>query len=338
MLRALLSEGVEAKVLCLTKDEPVEREIRDLGVAVEWIGRSQNSLIRLRDLVDNVRREPVQILQSSHFYTNIYTAFAGRALRIPSIGAVRGDLKKAIASNGYFGRTQIRSPKHIITNSRSAMTDAIAMGIDSNRIDFVGNAVAIRTRVINSFIEKPLNILFAGRLVSVKRPELFLRLASELLFQLASPLLNFKIVGDGPLRSQLEKLAIDLGLMDKGVTFLGERSDMDQVYQAADILVLTSEHEGTPNVVLEAMSHGIPVVATKVGGVPEVVTEGTGILVDADDFESMLHCTKSLILNHDRRIDMGARGMEFVRKNHSIGRLQDKLTHIYSKVLRSQGQ
>lgn len=335
MLRALLNEGIEAKVLCLTKDEPVEREIRDLGVAVEWIGRSQNRLIRLRVLVNTLRREPVQILQSSHFYTNIYTAFAGRALRIPSIGAIRGDLKKAMASNGCFGRTQLKSPKHIITNSRSAMTDAIALGIDSNRIDFVGNAVAVgnRTKAINSFIERPLNILFAGRLVSVKRPEVFLRLAAELLVQLASPHLNFKIVGDGPLRPQLEKLAIDLGLMNKGVTFLGERSDMDQIYRAADILVLTSEHEGTPNVVLEAMAHGIPVVATRVGGVPEILTDGRGFVVGPDDFDGLFKCTARLIRNGELRRRMGENGREFVLENHSFQQMQSKLANIYSKIL-----
>jgi glycosyltransferase involved in cell wall biosynthesis len=335
MLKALSNEGIETRVLCLTKGEAVEKEISDLGINVEWVGRSRNRLSRLREIVRNVQKRPVDILQSAHFFTNIYAALAGRALGTPSIGAIRGDLNQAIAANGTFGNPQLKWPRHLIANSQSAITEAIARGVDRKRIDFVRNVVDLSetTEKRESFARGHLNILFAGRLVSVKRPEIFLKLAAELRNDLPESDLRFHIAGDGPLRPQLEELAADLGLLPDDVRFLGERSEMTEVYRETDILVLTSEHEGTPNVVLEAMAHGIPVVATRVGGVPEVVRDECGTMVEPQDLEGLVNSVRTLILDSSLRQRKGKHAYDQVRKNHSFEYLQKRLPSIYSQAL-----
>ncbi len=335
MLKALQNEGVNTRVLCLTKGEALEKEILDLGISVDWVGSSKNNLVRLNKIISNLRSEAVDIIQSSHFYTNTYAALGGRGLGIPNVGAIRGDLNDAIASNGLFGNLQLKFPRHLIANSRSAVGEATARGIDQKNIDLVRNAVDFSNAIAkeNKSDRDRLNILFAGRLVPVKRPEIFLRMASELHRGGFDHDLNFQLAGDGPLRSQLEKQAVEFGLPSNYISFLGEQAEMNKVYMETDILVLTSEHEGTPNVILEAMSHGIPVVATRVGGVPEILGKECGMLVEPDDPEEIVKAVRTLILDRDLRCRMGGHAREYVRKNHSFEYLQDRLTGIYSQIL-----
>src|SRR5688572_19887114 len=99
MLKALQREGISTRVLSLTKGEEYERRIENIGIDVEFVGSSNNQLRRLWAMIDRLRRDPVDVIQGAHFFTNIYTALAGRALGIPSVGAVRGDLTRAIAAN-----------------------------------------------------------------------------------------------------------------------------------------------------------------------------------------------------------------------------------------------
>lgn len=173
-------------------------------------------------------------------------------------------------------------------------------------------------------------MLFAGRLVSQKRPERFIALAAELKVLYPGKELNFLIAGDGPLRDSLEKLAEERGMTSGEIHFLGEQENMSDLYKEADILVLTSENEGTPNVILEAMANGMAVVATKVGGVPEILNSDCGIVVDPNHFPELVQAVSSLIGDREKRVRMGSRGREFVRRNHSIGYLQKQLLTIYN--------
>jgi glycosyltransferase involved in cell wall biosynthesis len=158
-------------------------------------------------------------------------------------------------------------------------------------------------------------------------------IAARLLRKMPDRMLRFQIAGDGPVRERTERLACDLGLPSDRIEFLGEVARIESVYQDADILVLTSEHEGTPNVILEAMSFGVPVVATNVGGVPEIVPDDCGILVQPNDFQGLLNAATTMVIDDDLRNRMGRRAQEYVRNNHSIGYLQERLKTIYSGLL-----
>jgi glycosyltransferase involved in cell wall biosynthesis len=338
MLKALSKEGIDTRVLCLTQGEAFERDILYLGLRVECVGQSRNRLVRLGRLIQDLRKTPVDILQSTHFFTNMYAAMAGRAVGIPTIGAIRGDLMHAIDANGNLGQLHLRWPHHLIANSASAASNAVQRGIDPKRVDFVRNAVALGPeRVKETSDGRKLNIIFAGRLVPLKRPEVFLKLASKLLADVPHQSLNFQVVGDGPIKEPMMILAEELRLSPDNVEFLGEVSDMENIYQRADILVLTSEHEGTPNVILEAMSHGVAVVATRVGGVPDIVPSECGILVEPDDLNGLFDSVSSLIFDDDLRERTGSNAREYVRKNHSIEYLQEKLTSIYVNLMERRG-
>ncbi|MEO8042319.1 MAG: glycosyltransferase, partial [Acidobacteriota bacterium] len=127
----------------------------------------------------------------------------------------------------------------------------------------------------------------------------------------------------------------DRGLSEV-VHFLGEQQDMSETYANADLLVLTSRYEGTPNVLLEAMAHGVPVVATKVGGVPEIVTEKCGILVNPLSLPDLAEAVIRLTAEPLVRKEMGNAGRAYVERNHSQSSLGRRLTEIYSKLLEAK--
>jgi glycosyltransferase involved in cell wall biosynthesis len=117
----------------------------------------------------------------------------------------------------------------------------------------------------------------------------------------------FVIAGDGPSRSELVTLCRQLGI-EKHVRFLGLRKDIPDLLRSFDVFVLTSNDESFGNSIVEAMASGLPVVSTAVGGVPEIVTDDTGILVPAGDAEAVAKAVIALLRDPTRREAMGQAG------------------------------
>jgi glycosyltransferase involved in cell wall biosynthesis len=132
------------------------------------------------------------------------------------------------------------------------------------------------------------------------------------------PKLELHIVGDGPERAALETLAKQLGLADM-VKFLGFRSDVDALLAQSHVFVLTSLSEGIPMAILEAMKSGLPVVATRVGGVPATVQEGvTGLLVESGDERAHVRAHAAQIEQPDRAAAQGVAGHARARQEFSV--------------------
>lgn len=333
MLRALRNLRTEAEVLCLTEGESYGDEIRELGFDVKYVGASSNRFARLWKIISSLRSSKADIIQSSHFYTNLYAGFAGRYLNIPSIGAVRSDLDYELESHRFTGRLQISLPNILLTNSALAQRQLRGRRIGPQKVEVVRNVVEVERVPADRVRGEGLRLLFVGRLDKNKRPERFIHLASVLAEQHRTDGLEFQVAGNGEMLEELKRTAELLGLGPDSMVFLGDCDRMSQIYRQADILVSTSDREGTPNVILEAMSYGLPVVATAVGGTVEILDHTRGILVEPGDERSLVSAASGLIRNKGLRLLLGAEGKRYVLENHSLERLQTQLHDVYDQLL-----
>jgi glycosyltransferase involved in cell wall biosynthesis len=143
----------------------------------------------------------------------------------------------------------------------------------------------------------------------------------------------FAIAGDGPKRRQLEKLAADLGVEDR-VRFLGSRSDIPALLGASDLFVLPSRYEGFPLALLEAMAAEVPVVATRIDGIDELVVDGqNGDLVEAGDSAALGSAITNLLADPDRRKALATRGHELVLQRYGAEAMTARVTHVYDELL-----
>ncbi len=335
MLRVLLERDAEPTVLCLTRGEYWESRIRALGVPVLCVGDSRSALARITRIAAALRSRRAAIVQSQHFYTNLYSYSAARITGTREIGAIRSDVANEMAANaGLAGRLLLRMPRRIAVNSASAIERAVAFGAERRRLHFLPNVVDVNAfRCERRGEPGTIRLLAVGRLGQVKRFDRFVRLIARLRQQSAVRIAA-TIIGDGPARQQLQCEAERLGLTEESCRFEGSVDDMSHRYADADILVLTSDHEGTPNVVIEAMASGLPVVATLVGGVPEIVKHAqTGILIDPENEDQLTSATQQLVCDRSLRERYGAAGRRFVAEHHGLSRLADALADLYEKTL-----
>jgi len=293
-LQALCQAGATPRLLSLDQGEFWEDTIKALGICVTCVGDQPARLTRLFRVMKELRKNPPDVLQSQHFYANAYVSVAAWLLQASGIGAMRNNGRTEVSGSGPLGGwLNLRLPRTIAANSQMAIQYALAQGVPASRLYFLPNVVDTDWFKPSSPCSKgPLTLIAVGRLVKQKRLDRFISLVGRLRTDFRLDVRGL-IVGPGcqneDLRPELENQARSLGLFPDIVQFRGGVSDIRSVYHEADVCVLTSDFEGTPNVLLEAMSSGLPVVSTKVGGVPDIVRHGrTGFLAAPDDLDGLL--------------------------------------------------
>ena len=141
------------------------------------------------------------------------------------------------------------------------------------------------------------------------------------------------LVGDGPDREEIEQQAHSLGVI-RHCLFVGYQDDVGSWYESFDVLVLPSANEGTPVVAIEALAAGCPVVATRVGGVPDVVEDGvTGFLVEPRDTEALADRLERLARDPELRRKLGGTGRERVPSRYAVDRLVGDIDELYRSLL-----
>lgn len=179
--------------------------------------------------------------------------------------------------------------------------------------------------------EKELVIGSAGRVTEQKGYKYLIMAAREL----KAKGKNFRIViaGDGPLIKRLERQAIEFGIGEL-ILFIGFVEDIFRFLQGIDIFILPSLYEGFPFAILEAMAAEKPVIATRVGGIPEVVIDGvTGLMIPPRDHLAISRAIEFLIDRKDIATEMGRRGRERVEKHFSSNRMVEKTLDIYKELV-----
>lgn len=169
---------------------------------------------------------------------------------------------------------------------------------------------------------------WVGRLSPEKGPDILLRAMPHL----ADPAWRVSMIGDGPLRAELGEMVDQRGLADR-VSWHGLIPDAARCYAAFDCLVLSSRTEGTPIVLLEAMAGGIPVIATRVGGVPDVVREDEGLLVAPEDPEALAAAVRTVLIDPAGAASRAARAATRVARDYAPGPWLDRHADLYRSIL-----
>ena len=245
-----------------------------------------------------------------------------------------------------FGRFQLnyllKETDYLVAVSKATGTDFKEIGYPESRIVYIPNGVEIPTKGKTLF-GRVINALTTARLSEEKGVDVLLRALTIVVRQ--EKTLKLVVIGDGPLESELKRLAQSLGLVGS-VDFMGMTRNVAQHLKSADIFVLPSRTEGLSNALLEAMSHGIPCVATNVGGNSELLGAGdekipsqgyviarNGLLVNPDDVRGLSEAILYVIRNQRKGEEMGRIGRKFIEENFSIDLVADKYIGLYQHML-----
>lgn len=340
MAEALQRCGVTVRCYCLTRGDFYEARLTEIGLTPTWIGRFQQPAFRVMQLHRLLREFRPQIVQAGHFYANLYAALGARSCGAISIGAVRNDGAFELRENKFWGPRLLRLPDAIIANShagarhvqarRRSPGDVIVVPnvIDLGAFDATRSVLDLRTAG-----RGPIAVA-VGRLVPAKRYDLFLQALARA--RQTVPDLRGVIVGEGPERASLEQQALLLDLDSDAIRFVGARDDVAALLRQADFLVSSSDHEGFPNVILEAMAARLPVVTTPAGDAASVILPGvSGIVVPHNDVEALAAEMRRLASAPSLRQTMGMAARKRVELLYGHHTLANKMLTAYDRVVRS---
>ena len=336
------------RMACATReaDPGVVERLRAAGVSVSVLGRRRTSSLRpwLR-LLRLLRREQVDVLHAHKFGSNVWAVVLGRLARVPVVIAHEHTWS-------YEGqRLRKLLDRHLV--ARGAATIVAVSEADRARMIELERIPAERVRVVPNGIpplpgpsgrdvraelgigpDAPL-VLAIGLLRPQKAFGNLIRAAAILAPE--HPGLRVLIAGGGPERESLEALVQELGV-GRTVTLLGPRDDVPDLLSAADVAVNSSDFEGTPLAVLEYMAAGRAIVATRVGGVPDVITDGVeGVLVPSGDPAALAAAVGDLLGDPDRRARLGPAARERQQRDHTVDATVRRIEELYADLWRARG-
>ena len=361
--------GAEKQILRVAK--PLRREGFELALLVLY--RRKGSMPPLHPLVAEARRQRLvaeqveddrrlsfsvighiarklkegqfSLLQTHEYRGDILGGIAARLAGVKSIATVRGYTDRTLALRLYkvLDLLALRFFTKVVTVSEHLCGQVLSAGLPEQKVVTIYNAIgaeafAAKATLAGPGLREHLGIgnqqrivTIVGRLSVEKGHRYFLEGAKRVLNCL--PETRFLIVGDGPLRKELGRLTSSLGV-DGAISFLGYQREVAALMSISDVLVLSSLREGLPNVLIEAMALAKPIVATRVGGVPEIVRDGeTGILVPPKDPERLAESLLYLLRNPGEGKRLGERGKAVVVQEFNVETMAHKIAEVYREVL-----
>jgi glycosyltransferase involved in cell wall biosynthesis len=336
----------------------------ELGVPVVTIPHLHREISPVRDLLATWRlARIIRIERPTILHT--HTAKAGAVGRAAALLAGRSRPPIIVHTfhghvlRGYFGRfwtgvfrllerLLARITDALVAVSPEVRDELVALGVApaskfrvirlgielDNRVSSDGSARA-ETRRTMGVPEARFVVGWIGRMTGVKRTDVVLKGFRALRDNGVDAILC--MVGDGPDRAAVEQLAGELGIV-RDCLFAGYQEDVGPFFAAFDVFVLPSGNEGTPVTAIEALATGCPVVATRVGGVPDVVDDGVdGFLVAPGAVQEVAARLAELARDPELRVRMGAAGRERMRTRYAVDRLVDDVDRLYRELLERRG-
>lgn len=337
---------------------------QDLGVPVIRLSALKRDISPLRDAMSVIRLANLIRVQRPHIL-HTHTAKAGAIGRLAAILA--GDARPPIVVHTYHGhvlrgyfdpvranafrlieRWLAKMTTTLIAVSPQVRDDLVRLGVaPTEKFAVVRLGVELderipadqngrgETRRVLGIPPERFMVGWVGRMTGIKRTDDVLLAVRKLRERGVDACLC--MVGDGPDRDHVEQRAHDLGIVENCL-FLGYQEEVSPYFAAFDAMVLPSANEGTPVTAIEALAACRPVVATRVGGVPDVVRDGEdGFLVEPGDVDALADRLAALAADPELRARMGAAGRLRVLPRYAVDRLVTDMDRLYRELLAARG-
>lgn len=336
---------------CLGPEEEISKEIERIDIETVALNRVRYHRFSpgiVRDLYRLMKQKNIHIVRTHRYRANLYGRLAALLSGVPvKIISLHDNYRKDLRlERRIVNKILLKVTDKIVAVSESIRKDIIKYdgidsskilvipnGIDTERFKPKGNFADIRKEF--SIKESDIVVGFVGRVVPAKGLEYLI----DALPFLKKEFKNIKllITGEGSTMERLKKKAKENNVHDS-IIFTGKRRDIPDILSCTDIFVMPSVAEGLPNALLEAMAMGKPIVATEVGGIPEVIKNGhSGLLVPPRNPEALATAIKDLISNDQLAAKMGQVARHIVLDNFSIWSIAQKWQTLYLSILREKG-
>jgi len=327
---------------------------------IKFIGRPLFVYLSISDLIKIIKHNKIDIIHAHNFAAGFSAGIASKITGVPMILSVHQDISEYVTASSnkirkllsiLRGQTSMFVYKiavmlsiKILCVSRFVKNSLSENGFNSKKVSVFYNGINIdgfekTPEGVGSFRNKlgikegEIVVASVGRLHPVKGYEYFIKAAKEVLGKSAD--VKFVLIGEGEEQNELEFLAKELKI-EKNFIFAGHRNNILDVLQEIDIFVLSSLSEGCPTVILEAMIIKKPIIATKVGGVPEIIEhKNTGLLVESKNSEELAKAILSLINDKELREKIAINGYEHVKEQFSLKKRFENLEEIYREVIKN---
>lgn len=342
LLPALRERGVDARFLGLDVPQTdfgrFYEHLDRLGVPHGSVRCGLDASPRMaRDVHRAIRAERPDLVHTHLVHADIYGGAAARLLGIPSVSTRHNDDRYLLGPFRYVDRAFARPARRLIAISDAVRGFLMRAGHDPAKLVTIHYGLdelpATPSDPTPAEAGMPPDAPLAvavGRLIAQKDHATLLRAFALVHAQL--PQARLAILGSGPLEAETRALTAELGLA-KAVVMPG-RTDIRDWLERADVFVHSSRWEGFGIVLLEAMLAGLPIVATRVSAVPEVVVDGeTGLLVEAGDDAGLATRLESLLTDSKRAASLGEAGRQRALTEFSVGGMADRTLALYAEVL-----
>jgi glycosyltransferase involved in cell wall biosynthesis len=340
LLPELRRRGVDARILALDAGGDAQRFYDALEERAVPCARVQCGLDispRLAASVTRaVRRERPALLHTHMVHGDVYGSLAAKLLRLPFVSSRHNDDRYLLGPFRHVDRMLMRGVRRLIAISEAVAAFLIRAGLPASRVttihyglDDVPAAPSELKPAEAGIADGQTLVLAIGRLIEQKDHATLLRAFARV--HAEHPQTRLAILGWGPLESQTRALAQELGI-GEALTLPGRVEPRDWLLRA-DVFAHSSAWEGFGLVLLEAMLAGLPVVATAVSAVPEIVTPDAGILVPPRDVDRLADALERLVADAALREQLGAGGRARARAEFSVARMADRTCVVYEEAL-----
>lgn len=285
-----------------------------------------------------IRENKILLLHTHNYKSDIIGLLAAKLAGIPAVATAHGftDMTHSVTAYEKLDRFLLRFFNKVVV-----VTDKILNGLDVQKRRVIANGLDIakfsgrekaRTEFRRQFGIRD-DAFVIGTVGRLSREKNQIMLLGAALKMKQHGNVKYVIVGEGPEGKELRRFVRENGL-DEKIIFTGLLKDTHKVYPALDIFTLTSTTEGVPLTILEAMAAGCPVVATRVGGIPEILEDGKlGSLADPEDIAGLAAKFELLMSDSYKRLQLAEQAGRFVRQNFSLERMSKAYLDVYHEVI-----